>query len=148
MSDNFQVVFVFVKKSTILFLSIFCRLITQGFQSGGNRTSADSDNLQHSTAPRIPVSSQLMLEFAHTVYHALERGANGAAQTLHDIIQRASYETFTDVLLVTYSVSNLLQRAPTPNMPLKVMNKQINKSMITNASFRTKKLPGKTIPTY
>ncbi|XP_065163986.1 hyccin [Atheta coriaria] len=120
---------------------IISRLITQGFQSGGNRTSADSDNLQHSTAPRIPVSSQLMLEFAHTVYHALERGANGAAQTLHDIIQRASYETFTDVLLVTYSVSNLLQRAPTPNMPLKVMNKQINKSMITNASFRTKKLP-------
>ncbi|XP_017772458.1 PREDICTED: hyccin [Nicrophorus vespilloides] len=119
------------------------RIVSQGFQvTGGIRTSVDSDSFNISMMPRILVSSQLLLELLHIVYHALERDVSGAAQTLHDVTQRATYETYTDVLLAAHAITNLLHRSPAAYMPARSSNKQIiTKSMITNASFRTKKLP-------
>lgn len=119
------------------------KLVSQGFQPSGARTSTDSDSLVStlSTLPRIIMSSTLLLELLHVVYHALERNASGAAQTLHDVIFRANYDTCTDVLLMAHAVSNLLHRSPAAYMPRASNKSNISKSMITNASFRTKKLP-------
>lgn len=81
---------------TILF---FFRLVTQGFHSGSNRTSSDSDSINYmSTVPRLVVSSPLLLELLQVVYHGLEKGASGVAQTLHDIAARATYETYAGML--------------------------------------------------
>ncbi|KRT81988.1 hypothetical protein AMK59_5248 [Oryctes borbonicus] len=144
---------------------VISRLVTQGFHSGSNRTSTDSDSINYmSTVPRLVVSSPLLLELLQVVYHGLERGASGVAQTLHDITARATYETYaeascthhlrtlnffrrlncklTDVLLATHAIQNLLHRSPTAYLPSRPSTKQhVSKSMITNASFRTKKLP-------
>lgn len=55
----------------------------------------DSDSIHHiSSVARLTVSSQLLLELLHVIYHSIERGVNGAAQALHDLIQRATYETY------------------------------------------------------
>lgn len=48
-----------------------------------------------STTPRITVSPPLLLELLHIVYHAVEREACGGLQALNDIIQRATYETYS-----------------------------------------------------
>lgn len=70
------------------------RLVSQGFSSS-SRLSTDSDNLSNDIMlPRLVVSSPLLLEFVHAIYHSLERGVNGATQTLHDVLQRAVYESF------------------------------------------------------
>lgn len=55
----------------------------------------DSDSIHHlSSVLRLTVSSPLLLEFLHIVYHSIERGVNGAAQTLQDLVHRATYETY------------------------------------------------------
>lgn len=56
----------------------------------------DSDSIHHmNVTPRISVSSPLLLEFVHVVYHSLERVVTGAAQTLSDVTYRATYETYS-----------------------------------------------------
>lgn len=77
----------------------FSRLVTQGFpNSGSARSSLDSDSIHHmGTTPRITVSSPLLLELLHIVYHAVEREACGGLQALNDIIQRATYETYAGI---------------------------------------------------
>lgn len=77
-----------------------------------------------------------------------------AIQTLDDIHNRAIYEMYSEVILVTSAVRNSLHANPSgqPNdgpMGLSValtpstttVTTSVSKSMITNASFRTKKLP-------
>lgn len=77
-----------------------------------------------------------------------------AIQTLDDIHNRATYEMYTELILVTSAVRNSLHANPSgqPNdgpMGLSValtpatntVTTSVSKSMITNASFRTKKLP-------
>ncbi|XP_071052520.1 hyccin isoform X2 [Onthophagus taurus] len=123
---------------------VISKIINQGFQMGGNRTSTDSENSQTNSLPRLIVSNTLLLELLHIVYNALQRGINGASQTLRDIYQRATYETYADVLLATHALQSLVHQTPTANLHLKPPSKpHVSKSMITNASFRTKKLPGK-----
>lgn len=76
------------------------RLVTQGFShsnSNSARSSVASDSSFQqplSILPRIQISGPLLIELLHIVYHGAERCANGAVQALHDIIQRANYETF------------------------------------------------------
>lgn len=123
------------------------RLVTQGFNlnSSSTRSSVASDSSYQqplSILPRIQVSGPLLIELLHVIYHGAERCANGAIQALHDIIQRATYETYADVLLAARAVKNLLQHSPSicvTSRPSHTHN--VSKSMITNASFRTKKLP-------
>lgn len=53
---------------------------------------------------------------------------------------------FVEVLLAANAIKNQLERSPTVSVtPRPSHNYTVSKSMITNASFRTKKLPGKTI---
>ncbi|XP_060517006.1 hyccin [Cylas formicarius] len=126
------------------------RLVTQGFNcssSGSARssiTSASECSFQQplSILPRIQVSSPLLIELLHIVYHGAERCASGAVQALHDIILRATYETYSEVLLTGSAIKNLLESSPTVSVaPKPSHTHSISKSMITNASFRTKKLP-------
>ncbi|XP_023012705.2 PI4KA lipid kinase complex subunit hyccin isoform X1 [Leptinotarsa decemlineata] len=121
------------------------RLVMQGFNStlGSNRSSVASDSsIQQTVRPRVPVSSPLLIELLHIIYHAAVRCGGVAVQALHDIMYRARYETFAEVLLAANSVKNLLQNSPTVSAaPRPSHSHSISKSMITNASFRTKKLP-------
>lgn len=77
-----------------------------------------------------------------------------AIQTLEDIHHRACFEMYTELILVTSAVRNSLHANPSGQpsdgpMGLSValtpatntVTKAVSKSMITNASFRTKKLP-------
>ncbi|XP_066254888.1 hyccin [Euwallacea similis] len=124
------------------------RLVTQGFHlnSGSNRSSIASDSSFQqpllSILPRVQVSAPLLIELLHIVYHGAERCANGAIQALHDIIQRAAYETLSDVLLAGSAIKNLLQHSPSIAVTSRPSHTHsVSKSMITNASFRTRKLP-------
>ncbi|XP_068903696.1 hyccin isoform X3 [Tenebrio molitor] len=120
------------------------RLVSQGFSSNNSaRSSVNSDcSYSQGISPRIPVSSPLLLELLHTVYYGAEKGATGAVQALHDITQRANYETYADVLLAANAIKNLIQHSSSISVtPRPSQTHSISKSMITNASFRTKKLP-------
>lgn len=72
------------------------RLVTQGFNtnSDSNRSSVSDNSIQNMLRPRISVSSPLLIELLHIVYHSAERCAVGAIQALHDIIHRAKYESY------------------------------------------------------
>lgn len=64
--------------------------------SSSNRSSIASDcSMQQSILPRIPVSSPLLVELLHIIFHAAERCVSVAVQALHDILHRANYELFT-----------------------------------------------------
>ncbi|XP_050302223.1 hyccin [Anthonomus grandis grandis] len=122
------------------------RLVNQGFSSipTSNRSSiASESSLQSMTVlPRIQISGPLLIELLHIVYHGAVRCANGAVQALHDIIQRATYESLSEVLLAASAFKNLLQHSPSISVSSRPSNTHsVSKSMITNASFRTKKLP-------
>lgn len=121
------------------------RLVTQGFSNtaNSNRSSIASDiSIQQPILHRIPVSSPLLIEMLHVIYHGAERCATAALQALQDVIQRAAYESYAEVLLAAHAIKNLLQHSPTVlATPRPSHTHSISKSMITNASFRTKKLP-------
>lgn len=105
--------------------------------------------------PRIPLSSAFLVELVHAIYFAMFNGFGTVAiQTLEDIHNRACFEMFTELILVTSAVRNSLHANPSGQpsdgpMGLSValtpstntVTTAVSKSMITNASFRTKKLP-------
>ncbi|MPC90519.1 Protein FAM126B [Portunus trituberculatus] len=76
-------------------------------------------------------------------------------QALEDIHMRAQYELFADVLLMTNGIKNSLKVNPSGQpsdgpmgisvalTPSTTTNTPLSKTFITNASFRTKKLPGR-----
>lgn len=77
------------------------RLVNQGFNSNpdSNRSSIASDcSIQQGILPRITVSSPLLIELLHLVYHAAERNASIALQALHDIMERATFELYTGII--------------------------------------------------
>ncbi|KAL3283190.1 hypothetical protein HHI36_006342 [Cryptolaemus montrouzieri] len=124
------------------------RLVTQGFQTTSSARSSvnsdtDSTGAQSMTlTQRIPVTSPFLIELLNIVYNAVERGISGGQQALNDIIYRANYETFAAVLLAANSIKNLLQHSPSSSITSRPSHSHsVSKSMITNASFRTKKLP-------
>ncbi|KAH8401498.1 hypothetical protein KR009_005921 [Drosophila setifemur] len=152
------------QKSSLLHLCrVTSQLVNQGFttKSGhGHRMSYGSDPATGATfpkpsSPRIPLSASFLIELVHAIYFAMFNGYGTIAiQTLDDIHNRATYEIYTEVILVTSAVRNSLHANPSgqPNdgpMGLSValtpatntVTTSVSKSMITNASFRTKKLP-------
>ncbi|XP_022227001.2 hyccin [Drosophila obscura] len=152
------------QKSSLLHLCrVTSQLVNQGFttKSGhGHRMSYGSDPATGATfpkpsSPRIPLSSSFLIELVHAIYFAMFNGYGTIAiQTLDDIHNRATYEMYTELILVTSAVRNSLHANPSgqPNdgpMGLSValtpatntVTTSVSKSMITNASFRTKKLP-------
>ncbi|KAK7862737.1 hypothetical protein R5R35_002509 [Gryllus longicercus] len=133
------------------------KLVTQGFNKPGHhqRSSYGSDSsFVPRLLPRIPVSSQFLLEFVNALYFAMFNGFSYiATQALEDIYNRACYECFAEVVLVTNAIRNSLQVNPSGQpgdgpmgisvalSPATTTVPTVSKSMITNASFRTKKLP-------
>lgn len=122
-----------------------------------NFLSSDSGGalVPKSIIPRIPLSSSFLVELVHAIYFAMFNGFGTVAiQTLDDIHHRACFEMYTELILVTSAVRNSLHANPSGQpsdgpMGLSValtpatntVTTAISKSMITNASFRTKKLP-------
>lgn len=148
-----------------LALRHFCiaasRIVTQGFHKKLGTASTSTKN-----TPRIPVSNNLLLEMVQGAYFAMfNEFYTLAFQAVKDIDQRAQYELFPDVMLVTSAVMNSLKNNPSGQpcdgpMGISVAlspattTVTMSKSMITNASFRTKKLPddipiqaGQVVPT-
>lgn len=124
-------------------------LVKQGF-STPNKSDGPT---KQATVQRIPVSSHFLLELVQGAYFAMfNEFYTLALQAVNDIDRRASYELLPDVMLVTGAVINSLQSNPSGQpcdgpMGISVAlspatnTVTMSKSMITNASFRTKKLP-------
>ncbi|XP_067013349.2 hyccin [Anabrus simplex] len=133
------------------------KLVTQGFNKPGHhqRSSYGSDSsFVPRLLPRIPVSSQFLLEFVNAIYFAMFNGYSYiATQALEDIYHRACYECYSEVILVANAIRNSLTVNPSGQpcdgpmgisvalSPATTTVTTVSKSMITNASFRTKKLP-------
>lgn len=133
------------------------KLVTQGFNKPGHhqRSSYGGDSsFIPRLLPRIPVSAQFLLEFVNALYFAMFNGFSYiATQALEDLHNRACYECFPEVVLVTNAIRNSLQVNPSGQpsdgpmgisvalSPATTTVTTVSKSMITNASFRTKKLP-------
>ncbi|RZF34354.1 hypothetical protein LSTR_LSTR008893 [Laodelphax striatellus] len=128
------------------------KLVTQGFNKPGKRVSYSSDVPR--VLPRIPVTPQLLLELLHSVYFAMFNDYSYVAiQAVEDLHQRACYQCYTDVLLVTNAIKNccshFMHAGQASDAPMGISmaispatnTTTVSKSMITNASFRTKKLP-------
>ncbi|XP_053963486.1 hyccin [Anastrepha ludens] len=149
------------QKSALIHLCrVASQLVNQGFsKQHAHRISYGSDSsgalVPKSITPRIPLSSSFLVELVHAIYFAMFNGFGTVAiQTLDDIHHRACFEMYTELLLVTSAVRNSLHANPSGQpsdgpMGLSValtpatntVTIAISKSMITNASFRTKKLP-------
>ena len=83
----------------------------QGFSKqppGAQQRTASDTSLVPRLLPRVPVSSQLLLEFVHAVYYAMFNGCSQATSALDDLATRANYECYPDVLLVTNAIRNSL----------------------------------------
>ncbi|XP_055620507.1 hyccin isoform X2 [Toxorhynchites rutilus septentrionalis] len=103
--------------------------------------------------PRIAVSTQFLVELAHANYFAMfNEFASAAIEAVNDLHNRACYEMLPEVILVTNAIRNSLHANPSGQpsdgpMGISVAltpattTVTVSKSMITNASFRTKKLP-------
>lgn len=134
------------------------QLVNQGFSKPGHayRSSYGSDPSSGTgpkMPPRIPLSSQFLLELVHAVYFAMfNEFGTVATQAIEDIHHRARFELYTDVIIVTNAIRNSLAANPSGQPSDGPMGISIalspattsvvmSKSMITNASFRTKKLP-------
>ncbi|XP_014244102.1 protein FAM126B isoform X2 [Cimex lectularius] len=134
------------KSSLDQLCKVSSKLVTQGFNKPGKRVSYSSDVPR--VLPRIPVTGKFLLEILHSLYYSIVL----ALQAVEEVHQRACYQSYTDVMLVSNAIKN--SRATytgqiTENpmgislaiSPAVTTSAVISKSMITNASFRTKKLP-------
>lgn len=142
-------------KSALEYLCKVCsKLVTQGFSKTGHhqRSSYGSDSsLVPRLLPRIPVSPPFLLELLHAVYFAMFNSQGSAQLAIEDLHNRACYECYSEVLLVTGAIRNYIQTNSTGQTnegsmglalgPPATTTPVVSKSMITNASFRTKKLP-------
>lgn len=100
--------------------------------------------------PRIAISPTLMTEMVSGLYFIMFNSDKSlAARAILDIHNRASYELYPDVLMVTSAMKNSLPVGHADEGPMGLTmtvtpsssGHTIAKSAITNASFRTKKLP-------
>lgn len=138
--------------SRAAFCKMCSRVVNQGTLETVRRMSFDS-SLPASFAPRVNLNSQILLEMLQAIYYSMFNGLFALAhQALNDIHRRAMQQMYTDVLLVTSAIKNSLmasqcgQPAEGP-MGISVAispttsTTTVSKAIITNASFRTKKLP-------
>lgn len=91
--------------------------MTQGFHKPGHHQRSSYGSSESSFVPRllprIPVSSQFLLELLHAVYFAMFNDLSYiATQALEDIYGRACYEGYAEVVLVTSAIRNSLQVNP------------------------------------
>nr|SVE76886.1 EOG090X02H3 [Daphnia lumholtzi]SVE77482.1 EOG090X02H3 [Daphnia lumholtzi]SVE78112.1 EOG090X02H3 [Daphnia lumholtzi]SVE78740.1 EOG090X02H3 [Daphnia lumholtzi] len=119
----------------------FRRLVAQGY----TRNSEGS--------PRIPLSSNLLIEMLHLIYSLTmedEDLASGARQTLEAVQRRVEMELMAAPMLLSAAMADsshlsIKGEHSSPQLMSSGANggsaRAMWKSMITNASFRTKKLP-------
>nr|SVE75634.1 EOG090X02H3 [Daphnia hispanica] len=119
----------------------FRRLVAQGY----TRNSEGS--------PRIPLSSNLLVEMLHLIYSLTmedEDLLNAARQTLEAVQRRVEMELMAAPILVSAAMADsshlsIKGEHSSPQLMSSGANggsaRAMWKSMITNASFRTKKLP-------
>nr|SVE70302.1 EOG090X02H3 [Daphnia similis]SVE70926.1 EOG090X02H3 [Daphnia similis]SVE71557.1 EOG090X02H3 [Daphnia similis]SVE72190.1 EOG090X02H3 [Daphnia similis] len=119
----------------------FRRLVAQGY----TRNSEGS--------PRIPLSSNLLVEMLHLIYSLTmedEDLASAARQTLEAVQRRVEMELMAAPILVSAAMADsshlsIKGEHSSPQLMSSGANggsaRAMWKSMITNASFRTKKLP-------
>ncbi|XP_052237100.1 protein FAM126B-like isoform X3 [Dreissena polymorpha] len=115
--------------------------------------STSSANHVGELEPRIQVGPAVLIEMLSSLYFIMFNGQTGPGiQAVVDIHNRAEYELYSDVLLVTNAIGNSLRENPSGQhddssiglslaLPTSSSNYTLSKSAITNASFRTKKLP-------
>uniref|UniRef100_A0A0K8S7B2 Hyccin n=1 Tax=Lygus hesperus TaxID=30085 RepID=A0A0K8S7B2_LYGHE len=129
---------------------VVSKLVTQGFNKPGKRVSYSTDVPR--VLPRIPVSPKLLMEILHSLYFAAFNGDRILAlQAVEEVHHRACYQGYTDVMLVTNAIKNTrtADSSQITDNPMGISlaispattTSSVSKSMITNASFRTKKLP-------
>lgn len=111
-----------INKSALYHLCrVSSQLVNQGFSKPGHahRSSYGNDPSSSMVAkplPRIPVSSQFLLEILHAIYFAMfNEFASIAIQTVDDIHNRVCYEMFPEVILVTNAIKNSLHANPSGN---------------------------------
>lgn len=102
------------------------KLVTQGFAKHGHsyRSSYGTDPLSSASSntsapsagkqnPRIPMSQKFLVELLNAIYFAMFNEFGSAAiQAVDDIHNRACYELYSDVILVTNAIKNSLQANP------------------------------------
>lgn len=150
----------YMRKVALHALCKMCsRLVKQGFNkpNSHHRSSFGSDSIIASSysraPPRVPLSSAFLLEVLHGIYFSMFNGLGTIGlQTLDDVHYRATKELMVEVLLVTNGVRNSIRTNPSGQLSEGPMGISISispttsmttvhKSIITNASFRTRKLP-------
>ncbi|KAG8036051.1 hypothetical protein G9C98_004630 [Cotesia typhae] len=146
----------YIQKSALEQLcKVATKLVTQGFPKPGHhqRASYNESSFVPRLLPRIPVTNQFLLEFLHGIYFAMYNDCwYVGCQAVDDIHNRVCYDGYADVMLVTNAIRNSSSSGPSgllgdASLGISVAlspattTPTISKSMITNASFRTKKLP-------
>ncbi|XP_044586190.1 hyccin isoform X2 [Cotesia glomerata] len=146
----------YIQKSALEQLcKVATKLVTQGFPKPGHhqRASYNESSFVPRLLPRIPVTNQFLLEFLHGIYFAMYNDCwYVGCQAVDDIHNRVCYDGYADVMLVTNAIRNSSSSGPSgllgdASLGMSVAlspattTPTISKSMITNASFRTKKLP-------
>ncbi|XP_064474513.1 hyccin-like isoform X2 [Ornithodoros turicata] len=128
------------------------KLVNQGSAHGNRRMVLDGP-LPSSFMPKVSLTSQFLLELLQAIYFSMYNGLPSLGhQALNDIHRRAMQTMYTDVLLVTNAIKNSLQVHPSGHpadgpmgisiaMSPTTSTTTLSKAIITNASFRTKKLP-------
>lgn len=87
------------------------QLVNQGFTKYGHAHRSSYGNEPNSGVAkpviRIPISTQLLLELLHAAYFAMfNEFASIAIQTVDDIHNRACFELYPEVILVTNAIKN------------------------------------------
>lgn len=127
------------------------RMVTRGFHTSTVRkshrrnTSYGSDSGVRSprnSQTRIALHSGVYLELLQLSYFAIFNGyPSVGVQLVKDIEFRGRHDSLANVLLVSRAVLQLASRATgSPQEPHMATPSQLTKNMITNASFRTKKM--------
>jgi len=127
------------------------RMVTRGFHTSTVRkshrrnTSYGSDSGVRSprnSQTRIALPSGVYLELLQLGYFAIFNGYSSVGvQLVKDIEFRGRHDSLANVLLVSRAVLQLASRATgSPQEPHMATPSQLTKNMITNASFRTKKM--------
>lgn len=139
------------KPSLDLSCRVCTRMVTRGFNHSSSRkshrrnTSYGSDSgirSPRNSAIRMSLPSSVYLEMIHLAYFAIFNGyATVGSQLVKDIEFRGRHDSLANVLLVSRAVLQLATRAAgSPQEPHIATPSQLTKNMITNASFRTKKM--------
>jgi len=141
----------FSKSSFDWSCKVCSRMVTRGFNFGKkthsrNRSYGSDSGLRspRTSVTRIPLCSSVFLEMLHLAYFAIFNGYGSVGtQLVRDIEFRGRHDSLANVLLVSRSVAQIATRATgTVEAPHISTPSQLTKNMITNASFRTKKLEG------